>query len=220
MTAKGDFFPRRVNNWFANASYAADVRIDGFGLVEIPAPVTADADGILDGASIATALDTTVFADAYNDEVMAKFGRNVVVAASGAATSKVTVHGYDYLGQPMQEELTLNGTSAVLSSKCFRHVTRIEAGVTAATTIDVGWGNKLGLPYKLLKSEAEFVSGVAASDAGTFVAGNTTTPSKTSAEPRGTYTPHANNVPNGTRDYRIAGYWDRSDLYGLAQFNG
>ena len=220
MTAKGDFFPRRVNNWFANASYAADVRIDGFGLVDIPAPVTADTDGILDGESIAAAVDTTTFADTYNDEVMAKFGRNVTVVASGAATSTVTVHGYDYLGQPMQETLTLNGTTPVVGAKCFRHVTRVEAGVTSATTIDLGWGTKLGLPYKLIKSDAEFVDDVVPANAGTFVAGNTTTPSATSAEPRGTYTPHANFVPNDSRAYRIAGYWDRNDLYGLAQYNG
>lgn len=220
MTAKGDFFPRRVNMWFSGANYAADVRTDGFGIIDIPAPVAADADGILDGTSIATAVDTTTFASTYTDEVMGKFGRNVTVVASGAATSTVTVHGHDYLGQPMQETLTLNGAVSVVGVKMFRHVNRVVAGVTAATTIDVGWGNVLGLPYKLLKSDAEFVSGAVPADAGTLTAGNDTTVSATTSEPRGKYAPHANNVPNGTRTYRIAGYWDKDNLYGIAHYNG
>lgn len=220
MTAKGDFFPRRVNQWFLNATYAADVRIDGFGLIKIPAPIALDADGILSATSIATAVDTTAFASSYNKDVMAKFGRNVTVVASGAATSTVTVFGYDYLGQPMQETLTLNGNTPVLGVKCFRHVTRVTAGVTAATTINVGWGNRFGLPYKLLKLDAEFVSNAVPADAGTATAGTDTTVTATSAEPRGSYVPHTNNISNGARYYEIAGYWDNTNLYGVKQYNG
>jgi hypothetical protein len=140
--------------------------------------------------------------------------------SDGAATSTVTVHGFDYLGQPMQETLTLNGTTPVVGVKMFRHVTRVVAAVTAGRTVDVGWGNVIGLPYKLLKSDAEFVSNAVPADAGTLTAGNDTTVSATTSEPRGKYAPHTNNVPNGTRTYRIAGYWDVENLYGIAHYNG
>lgn len=218
MTAKGSFFPRRVNMWFSGATYAADVRIDGFGLIDVPAMVAAAATGILSAQSIATAVDTTTFATTYNKDVMGKFGRNVTVVASGVATSAVTVHGFDYLGQPVSETLTLNGTTPVIGVKVFRHIARVVAAVTAATTINLGWGTRIGLPYKLLKLDAEFVNNAVPADLGTFTVGTDITPTATTAEPRGSFIPHANNVPNGTRTYRVAGYWDRTNLYGVKQF--
>lgn len=220
MTALGTFFPDRVNMWFANARYAADVRFGGFGTIKIPAMVALDADGILAAQSIATAVDTTTFASTYSDENMGKFGRNVTVVASGAATSDVTVHGFDYLGQPMTEELTLNGTTPVLGVKAFARVTRVEAGVTAATTINVGWGNKLGLPYKILDAYTVLKNNAEPADADTIVVGSTATQTATSADPRGTLNLHANNVTNGTNTYEVAGLWDDTDLYGVQHFAG
>lgn len=220
MTARGDFFPRRVNNWFASAKYAQDVGEDGLCRVRIPAMIALDADGILAAESIATAVDTTTFASAYDDgdvTVMGKFGRNVTVVASGAATSTVTIYGADYLGQPMMETLTLNGTTPVLGVKAFRYVTRITAGTTGGTTINVGWGNALGLPYKAQKLDAEFVSGVVPT-AGAIVAGSAATQTATSADPRGTYAPHSSVLTDGTRYYDVVIYADNQNLYGVQHY--
>lgn len=216
MTAKGDYFPRRINDHVPNMQYAADVRFGGFGTIVIPAPAAADADGILDGVSIASAGSTTTFADAYTDDVMAKFGRNVTVVASGAATSKVTVYGKDYLGQPMVEELTLNGTTPVPGKKAFRYIDEIAFGATAATTIDVGWGNVLGLPYKSQKLISELVNKEVPSNAGTFVDGAATghASSLTSDDPRGTYAPHSSQLPNGAREYELSFMHDTDNLHG------
>lgn len=220
MTAKGDFFPNRVNMWFSGASYAADVGHEGLGRIKIPAMVAADADGILNDESIAAAVDTTTFETTYDDDNMGKFGRNVTAVASGAATSTVTVHGYDYLGQPMQETLTLDGTTTVQGVKAFARVTRIEAGVTAATTIDVGWGNVLGLPYKLLDVYTILKDGAEPSDADTIVKGSSTTQTATTTDPRGTISLHANNVTDGSTEYELIGLWDNTDLYSVAHYNG
>ncbi len=219
MTAKGTFFPKRTNDHVPNMQYAADVHLGKGGIV-IPAMPAASADGILAAHDIATAGATDVLADTYSDASMGKFGRNVKVVASGAATSKVTVHGRDYLGQLMSEELTLNGTTAVLGKKAFASVHAVEYGATAATTIDLGWGDVLGLPYKVIEVDHELVNGAVPSNAGTVIAGlaNDTDATATNADTRGTYKPHSSVVPNGSREYKLTALWDDSNLHGNVQF--
>lgn len=219
MTAKGSFFPRRINDHVPNMQYAADVRFGGMGTVIIPAPAALDADGILVAQSIATAGSTSTFAATLTDAAMAKFGRNVTVIASGAATSTVTVRGKDYLGQPMVEQLTLNGAATVAGKKAFKWIDKVDWGATAATTINVGWGNVLGLPYKSQKLISELVNKEVPA-AGTFVDGLTggTAQSVTSDDTRGTYTPAAGVVPDGTREYELTIMHDYDNLHGDPQF--
>lgn len=218
MTAKGEFFPRRTNQYVPNMQYAADVRKGGTGKIRIPAMPALDADGILAAEDIAVAGSTTTFAATLTVAAMAKFGRNVTAVASGAATSTVTVHGHDYVGQPMTEVLTLNGTTPVLGKKAFKFIDKIEYGATAATTINVGWGNVLGLPYKLLKAYTELVDNVVATSAGTFVAGNNSAGTGTSADSRGTLAVHTNHAPDGSRYYDVEALFDESNLLGLPQY--
>ncbi len=222
MTARGSYFPRRINLWFANAKYAQDVGEDGMCKFRIPPVATAVAAGILSAQSIATAVDTSTFVTTFTQTElqMGKFGRNITVVASGAATSTVTVYGADYLNQPMMETLTLNGTTPVNGVKAFRYVSRITATTTSATTINVGFGNVLGVPYKIQKMDAEFVSAVAPANAGTVVAGSVVTQTATSADPKGTYAPHSSVVPDGTRYYDVIGYMDNNNLYGVAHCAG
>lgn len=219
MTARGSFFPRRINNWFANAKYAQDVGEDGFCKARIPTMAALNATGILSAQSIAALVDTSTFATTSDGKevTMGKFGRNVTVVASGAATTAVTVYGNDYLGQPMMETFTLNGTTPVLGKKAFRYVTRVTAAITAGTTINVGWGNVLGLPYKAQKLDTDIVSGVVQT-AGTITAADLTTPSATTGDPKGTYSPNASFLTDGTRYYDIIYYADNNNLYGLAHF--
>lgn len=215
---QADFFPARANLHVPNMQYASEVEHGGAGYVSLQDEgetiVELDADGILSAESIATAVDTTEFASTYSEEAMAKYGRNVTVVASGTATSEVTVHGTDYLGQLMSETFTLNGTTAVAGKKAFKRITRVEAGVTADRTINVGWGNALGLPFKLVKSLIELVDGATTANAGTIVNGVDVTQTATTGDPRGTYTPHNNNAPNASRTYRIYGMWDDGNLHG------
>lgn len=222
MTAKGEFFPSRINVHVPNMKYAADVRYGGVGRIKIPAMIALDADGILAATSIATAVDTSTFASTYtalkkND--MGKFGRNVTVVASGAATSAVVVYGEDYLGQTVIESFTLNGSTPVLGKKAFKRVTRVTAAVTAATTINVGWGNTLGLPYKIQDIYTELADKVEAT-AGTVVVGSVATPSATTGDPRGTYLPHSSAVPDGSRVLELVGLFDVDNLHGIAHYAG
>lgn len=167
------------------------------------AVIASDADLILNDQSINAAVDTITFdASFLNTEAqMGRYGRNLVVVASGAATSTVTVYGRDYLGQKMAETLTLNGTTTVTGLKAFRYVDRVVAGVTAATTIDLGVGTRLGLPYVTMKVLSEFVDNVSGT-VGTLTAPVFTDPQTlTTGDPRGTYIP--NTAPNGSRVIEI-----------------
>lgn len=217
----GTFFPSRINMHFPRAKYSSDVGYGGAGKISLgPAPIALNATGILNAASIATALDTMTFATTYKKSAMGRFGRNVTVVASGAATSAVSVYGTDYLGQPMKEDFTLNGATPVVGKKAFTTITRVSAGITAGTTINVGWGNVFGLPYKIIDLYTEMVDNVEATAAGTITLPVTVDQTATTGDPRGSYTPNAANVPNGVRTYQLYGLWDNSDLYGKAQYAG
>lgn len=173
------------------------------GKVVLGAPIATDADLILNDQSINAAVDTTTFATGFSntEAQMGKFGRNLVVVASGAATSTVDVYGRDYLGQKMRETLTLNGTTSVVGVKAFRYVDRVVAGVTSSTTIDLGVGTKFGLPYATQKVTSEFADEVSAS-AGTLTAAVLTDPqTATTGDPRGLYVPTT--TPNGTKVLEI-----------------
>lgn len=216
MTAMGEYFPYGVNLRVANMEYAADVNLNGPVEIDLGAPAAADADGLVDGQSIAAAGEVSVAAS--TEAIAGKFGRNVTVVASGAATSLVTVHGYDYLGQPMSENYTLNGATPVVGKKAFRHVSSVEYAATAATTIDVGFGAILGLPYKMIGDAIDYTDKVRSGTQGTYVVG-ADTQTATSNDPRGTFAPHSTVVPNGARRYMVSYRPDRENLHGEEHFS-
>jgi hypothetical protein len=211
------FRNRRYNAYVPACAYSAEVIHGGPYEVDFGTPIAAVAAGILSATSIATAVDTTTF---VTDTADAPFGRNITVVASGAATSNVTVYGKDYLGQPMTESFTLNGTSPVAGVKAFKWVDRATAGVTAATTINLGFGARVGLPYRMSVCFGEIGNGAPAA-AGTFTAPNLTDPqTTTTTDPRGLYTPTT--ALNGTNRilatfllYNILNANGNGGLYGI-----
>lgn len=222
MTALGQFFPKRTNDHVPNMRYAADVGSNGFGRIGLgPALVAADPDGILAAQPTDSAGSATSFAAAYSDDVMGRFGRNVTVDCSGANTDVVTITGRDYLGQLMVENITLNGTTLVNGVKCFARITEVSWLAEAAVTIDVGWGDRLGLPYKIVDLYSELVDGAEPANAGAVTVGPNTDPqTATTVDPRGYYAPHANNVPNGSRVHELVGMFDHDNLHGVAHYGG
>jgi hypothetical protein len=183
------YYPRGINTYVPAMQYSEEAVTEGLVRVNFGSPPVASAAGILSATSIATAVDTSTFATTYTETNMAPYGRTINIVASGAATSNVKVYGEDYLGQPMCESYTLNGTTPVVGKKAFKRVTRVTAGVTGGTTINVGWADKLGLPYVSVAVIREFADNVLQS-AGTFVAPIFTDPQTlTTGDPRGTYDP-------------------------------
>lgn len=205
---------RRVNYRVPDLSFAADVGVDGITTVDIPALPAASATAVLSAQSIATAGSAGPAASFNPATMMGRYGRNLTVVASGAATSNVTVTGADYLGQIMKESFTLNGSTPVVGKKIFYDVTSVAFGATAATTINIGTGVKLGIPYKALGTGllSELTSD-ATPAAGTLVAG-VAAQTLTSDDPRGSYAPAS--APDGARYYRFTHVVDRSNLHGAA----
>jgi len=222
MTARtATFYNRRYNAYVPAMGYACDVIHAAPHRVNFGAPAAADPDGILGGQTIAEAVTVTTF---LLDEADAPFGRNVTVVANGIATSAVTVNGKDYLGQPMTESFTLNGTTPVVGVKAFYWIDSVVVGATADRTIDLGFGTKFGLPYRMQAAIIETVDGDDAA-AGTFVSGVLTDPqTATTVDPRGTYVPTT--TPNGTKilgavfipnsDVNAAG---NGGLHGIAHYS-
>jgi len=216
MSSMGSFFPRRTSQYVPSMQYSSDVSATGMGSLALENPIAANATGIIAAQSIATA-GSVAAATTFDPNSMGKFGRVLQVKASIAATSNVTVNGRDYLGQALTESFTLAGTTPVIGKKAFKLIDRITFGVTAAATIDVGWGNVLGLPYRIIDMFSELVSGIEATAAGTIQL-PVSVQTSTSGDPRGTYTPAGANIPDGIRRYTIVGLWDRTNLHGERQF--
>lgn len=215
---------RGVNYYVPLLNYAVDVGLDALVRADLGAPITLDVDGILAAQSITSAGSTGTFASTYTAIAvagLAKYGRNLTVVASGTATSTVTVYGYDYLGQPMSETLTLASTSPVAGLKAFKWITSVAWSGTSAITINLGWGNVLGIPYRATRVTlfGELTAG-AAPTAGTLVVGaaTTTTQTATTADPRGTYTP--NQACNGVLTYEFSYHADVvNGLHGNRHFH-
>lgn len=84
----------------------------------------------------------------------ARYGRNLKLAISGnpGNSHAIDVHGFDYLGQPMVERFTgASGATAILyGKKAFYRVTKgkIVTAASNAVTYNLGFGSRLGLPFK------------------------------------------------------------------------
>lgn len=238
-----DYFPRGINNYVPNCEYAVDTDMDNRQhIVDFGAPLALSTGGILAAGAVATAATTftaftsgagTATSIGYNGMVpfnstseqrpgRGGWGRGLSMVGSATTTRVVTVTGYDYLGQKMIENFTLNATTSVLGLKAFAWIESIAvAAGTDTPTLTVGWTNKLGLPLAGDAMFSEVKNQAAAANAGTFVAAlaDATTATATNADTRGTYLP-VTVIPDGTNTFKIA-YLKRSgNLHGNRQYSG
>lgn len=178
-------FPRRINSYVPAMLYSADVNYNGETRVNFGAPAAANATSIANALSIATGTQLDLSAVTAVPDT---YGRNIQVVAGAANTTAVVVYGWDYLGQPIAESLTLNGTTPVVGNKAFKSFS-IATYTAAATTLSIGTGGKLGLPYKAIRAVYEIANGVLAA-AGTLQAPSLVDPAtNVTTDPRGMYTP-------------------------------
>lgn len=101
-----------------------------------------------------------------------------------------TASGFDIYGQAMSETVTGASGAVAAGKKAFYQVTGVVASGAVASTFSLGTGDVFGLPY--FAANAVYIQGVQwnstlAKDTGTFVAGVTTTATKTTGDVRGTY---------------------------------
>lgn len=178
-------FQRRINSYVPAMSYSSDVAFNGDTRVSFGAPAAALATSLVSAQSIAVA--TTIDLTAATP-VVEPYGRTMTYVASGASTATISLFGWDYLGQPIREDITMNGATPVVGKKAFKSFSQLVINtVTAATTINIGVGTGLGLPYKAIRAAYEIAAGVLAA-AGTLTAAILTDPQTGSTgDPRGTY---------------------------------
>jgi len=204
-------------------SYAADVVMEGTYRTQLGAPIATDLNGIIVSQSMTAAGNLTTFASAYSSDNMAKYGRCVIVDSSGSNADKaVTITGRDYLGQPMAENITLNGTTAVAGQKAFKYVEKVAWLDESGENLTVGWTDTLGLPYKaealVLAMIDEAGAGfVVVPNAGTFIAADETAATATTNDVRGTFLP-LTETPDAVSKWDLLLAVDRTDLHGVAQF--
>lgn len=150
-----------------------------------------------------------------------RYGRGLSIVASAASTRTFDIRGWDYLGQRMQWTGVLNGTTPVVSVKAFKRVDLVNLGASAdVVSVTLGQSDVLGLPYRGSAMYMAILNEGAPTGAGTFVAGlaDASVPSATNADVRGTWTPNAADIPDGTRKLQLVYEPDREDLHGQAQF--
>lgn len=217
----GTNFPRRVSMYVPAMQYAMDVNINGACRTNFGAPAASNATLVASAVSIAAALTVDLTGVAPFPE---PFGRTLVIVASGAATSTVLVNGWDYLHQPISERVTLNGATPVQMKKAFKDFNNVVIdNFTAATTVNIGSGTGLGLPYKCLRVGWEVANGLAAA-AGTLTAAVLTDPqTATTGDPRGTYVPttslNGTNIISAVFDYvNDVNSANNGGLHGIRQF--
>lgn len=216
-------FLEGVNNFVPDMQYHSDVSTAGITRQYVlTAPVALDADGIVAAASVAVANTSLALAATYssNEATMGPWGRCVSVVLSGAGTPTIRVRGRDYLGQPMTEDIVAAGAVAVNGKKAFKYIDSVtNLAAVAATTINVGWIDVFGVPFCADALLQENVNDAVTSNAGTFTAAVKTDPqTATTGDPRGTYAPHASNIPNGARTYRLLFHCDKNKLHGVKHY--
>lgn len=164
----------RVNNFSSDVKFDGGVSVDGeYKLTFQEPPAVGEAA-------------------AAGDESPGPFGNNVVVDGN------CVVSGYDWLGQPMSEEVATGA-----GTKAFRKIAVISDGAAAT------WGSEFGLPYKTLQS------GVIGD--GTVTAADETDPATiNTGDPRGTinFTDPADGETDKTLTYEPA-----DPYYGIQQFS-
>lgn len=168
-------------------------------IVNLGTPAAGSATAILN----ATALAVTTVVTLSSPYVM-DTPRAVTIKSSSTDTAVITIRGYDEFGVAMSESLTLNGTNAVNGKKAFASVVSYQAaGGAPSNNLSIGTTNILGLPVFLSGTGMvirELQDG-AAPTAGTIVAGVLTTPSLTTGDVRGTYTPNA--TPDAAKGFQL-----------------
>jgi hypothetical protein len=205
-----NFFQLGVNNYVPAMGYAAAPIHAAPARFSLGSPATASATFVGTLLPGTLALGGVLNSVAYftTPKLMdARYGRTVTATPSadpGASGLIVEIVGYDYIGQPMVERITMpNGASALVAGlKAFYYVigTRvITFSTTAGVSYSVGSGLRLGLPYKgRITSARENATDLTYAQINTAhnAAILTDPQTATTGDPRGTYTRLT--APDGT----------------------
>lgn len=107
--------------------------------------VAADTNGLLETTALPdAAADYTTFAHSM------PYARTVTAVCSAAQTGNMVITGTNIDDVAITETIALTSDTPVESTKAFKTVTTIRLPIKAGSeTIIVGWGDKIGIPFKL-----------------------------------------------------------------------
>lgn len=200
----GDYRPRWTNEYVPAMVYAADVVHMGPTRIDLGTPTIADINGVLgnvaadqNGPYTYTPGDGNMetvsgFNGSTGEFTDAPFGRGLTAAGNLAGvTQTLTVKGRDYLGQPLTKSVTMSGTTTVSINVAFKYIDSVTIGLGAASeTINVGFSDLLGLPYKTIRVLSEENNGTAVGTVGSFTGPVLIDPATaTTGDPRGMFNP-------------------------------
>tara|TARA_R110000744_G_scaffold133361_2_gene241715 strand:- start:2376 stop:3071 length:696 start_codon:yes stop_codon:yes gene_type:complete len=223
-----DNYPRTISQYVPLMEYASDV-VGNAVIINLGAPAAIDADGIWDGVSATNSATSYTSADFKNTfdgsstsltstsgMIDATFGRTLSCTGSAGSDHVLSITGRDYLGQIMSESFTLSGTGVIAGKKAFKYVDSMAIATGAASdTVDVGWADKLGIPYAGTSLLSDTEDGVVA--AGVLTAAITTDPqTATTGDPRGTF--DAASASDGSIVSEIRYLCNTANLHGVAHF--
>lgn len=159
-----NYFPPRITRYHNDMRYDANVGLDGITRFYLGALTPADADALTNDLQMVNGSAVVVTYGATSGivgGVGAPYGRNITFIASSTNTRVATITGVDYLGQKVVETVTLTSGTSVGSKKAYYKVNSISfASAADTTTVDIGYGERFGLPYASLKALGEIVDGV------------------------------------------------------------
>jgi hypothetical protein len=115
-------------------------------------PAAADPDGLCVAQAKATAGALTLNGAAVTGGVgILNPPRNITIDTSdvGNTTQVVTITGLDPVGNAVVQTLTCNGTTEVVGEKLFSQVDSIEVDAAITANIFVGFGLRVGMPFKI-----------------------------------------------------------------------
>lgn len=159
--------------------------------VELGSPVVGDADNIAAAQAVAGAGALTLTAAVFTMDV----ARNVTITSAGNDSGiTFTVTGTDIHGLPVVEVITGANAGAANGKKAFKTVSSVVASGAAAGNVSVGFGDVLGLPYRLNRKAdilAEFAGDTNELASSVVVVGDATAATGTTGDVRGTINPNA-----------------------------
>lgn len=152
-------------------------------IVFIPNQLAADTNAFIAAEDISATVDGQEYAVGAAAQFNPNLGgRNVTITlteASGSALDAVfDIHGYDQFNNPIVERTgTVTAAAAHTGTKIFQRVTKVVVvdinDNAAGDTMDVGYGDKVGIPRLFSKDLSEIIGASLIVAAGTTVTGKT-----------------------------------------------
>lgn len=208
--------------WYAGARAKRGIPLSKVLLIALGSPLVADPNFICESQANGEAKTLTL------TNTVLDVPRIVTVDADDVGTAVLTITGKDEYGEVMVEEITMDGTTEVPGLKAFKTITSVTTNASSTGDIIVGFGDVLGLPYRVdengfLMAYADGALDLTTSAVlGTLVAAVTATPTATTGDVRGTYNP--NTTLDDTVEFavlvKIASTATKVGAYGADQYAG